>query len=102
MLYKHPITIQKLNEQTEKWETHFSCRSEINKVSGNEAFFSDAIQSQSNLTFKVRYCLKIKEIMNNTQLYRIVWQGSIYNIQSYDDFKFRHQEVTLQGSYQNG
>lgn len=97
-MYKFPIKIKKLNELTEEWDDHFSCRSNINRVSGKETFFANAIQSPSDLTFKVRYCSKIKEIFNSTQLFRIEFDNELYNITSYDDFKLKHQEVTLLGA----
>ena len=99
MKYRTPITIEKLNIQTEEWEAYLDLlHANINKnAKDNEFLSSGAVQSKRELAFDVRYCPPLKEIARNTQLYRIVYDGVPYNIADYDDYNERHQNVRLLG-----
>ena len=77
MKYRTPITIEKMNIQTEEWEVYFDLlHANINKnAKDNEFLSSGAVQSKRELAFDVRYCPPLKEIARNTQIYRIVTMG---------------------------
>lgn len=96
--YDRPITIQKQNELTEKWEDVFNVHASINKSKAdNEYLGSGAIQGKRYLVFEVRYFKNLEDISYNTQLYRIVFQGVTFDIQDYDDFMLEHKTVKLLG-----
>lgn len=97
-LFDRPITIQKINELTEKWEDVFKVHASINKAStDNEYLNAGAIQAKRNLTFEVRYFKALEDISYNTQMYRILYQGVTFNIKDYDDFMLQHKTVKLLG-----
>ena len=73
-VYDKPITIQKINESTEKWEDLYHPHANINKAkSDNEYLNAGAIRSKKTLTFEVRYFPQLKDISLNTQSYRVVY-----------------------------
>lgn len=99
MIYKRPISIEKLNTSTEEWENYLPLlHANVNKnKADNEYLNAGALQSQAQKVFKVRYNPALKAIDGNTQLYRIFYDGRYYNIVDFDDFEQRHQEVRLLG-----
>lgn len=96
--YDRPITIQKINELTEKWEDVYRVHAKINKAkSDTEYLNSGAIQGKRELLFEIRYFSDIKDISLNTQSYRVVYDNVPYNITDYDDFMEQHKTVKLLG-----
>lgn len=97
--YRIPIRIEKRNEETEEWEEYLPLlHAKINKKSeGSEYLTAGAIQAKVSKVFEIRYCAPLKEIDGNTQLYRIIYDGTAYNITDYDDFQERHKSVKLLG-----
>lgn len=96
--YDKPISIQRINEATEKWEDVYNLHAYINKASKNNEYQNaGAIQDKVAKTFEVRYFKALKEIEFNTQLYRIIYDGNPYNITDYDDFREEHKTVKLLG-----
>lgn len=97
-VFDRPITIQKINESTETWESVYTVHASINKSkSDNEHLNAGAIQAKRTLVFEVRYFKDIEDISLNIQRYRIVYQGVPYNIVDYDDFMLLHKSVKLLG-----
>lgn len=97
MVYNIPITIERMDEDTELWTHFLDVHCSLNKQGANEYLQAGAIQSKNTLVFNVRYNPKIEEIYMNTQLFRIVYKGHNYNITDYDDFMFKHQSVKFLG-----
>lgn len=99
MLFKIPIKIQKLDPETETWSDYLPrLHANINKAGVDSEYLNaGAEQAKSRKIFTVRYNPMLKELDGNTQLYRIVYDGRIYDIADYDDFEERHQNVKLLG-----
>lgn len=96
--FDKPIDLQRINESTEEWETVYNLHAKINKASTNNEYLNGgAIQDKRTLTFEVRYFDAIKDVADNTQLYRIVYDDVNYNIKDYDDFMFNHKTVKMLG-----
>lgn len=103
MTYNKPITLIKLNEDTNEWEdVGTTLHARVNKTGGSEYLSSGAYQSKATLTFQVRYSSVVADIFLNTQLYRIRYAGAEYNVEDYDDFEERHREVKLVGVARGG
>jgi SPP1 family predicted phage head-tail adaptor len=97
-VYSRPISIQRINELTEKYEEVFRCHASVNKATDdNEYLRAGAIQAKRKLVFEIRYFPDLEAISLNTQSYRIVFGGVSYNVTSYDDYLLRHQTVKLLG-----
>lgn len=97
-VYDKPIIIQQIDEDTEEWKLLYTLHASVNKSKqGDEYLSAGAIQSKQKLTFEVRYFKEIEAIELNTQKYRILFNGNIYDIYDYDDFQYRHKTVRLLG-----
>lgn len=97
MVYDKPIIIQKINEDTEKWEDLYTLHARVNKSNGSEYLNAGAIQSTSNLVFEVRYFKDLEAIDDSRGLYRIVYRGRLFNITDYDDYLEQHKTIKLLG-----
>lgn len=99
MVYDKPITIQKINEDTEQWEDLYDkpLHARVNKTNGSEYLNAGANQSKSTRTFEVRYFKALEDIDDNRGSYRIIYRGRTYNITDYDDYLEEHKTVKLLG-----
>ena len=96
--YDKPILIQRIDEETETWKDVFSVHAFINKTkTDNEYLNAGATRTKKNLTFEVRYFSDIEDISLNLESYRVVFQGTPYNLVDYDDFMLKHKTVKLLG-----
>lgn len=97
-VFDRPITILKLDELTEKYLPVYNLHASINKAKANSEYVNaGAIQGKLNLMFEVRYFEDLKDISLNTQSYRILYDGTQYDITDYDDFMLLHKTVKLLG-----
>jgi len=97
VLYDKPILIQKINEDTEKWEDLYVLHARVNKSNGSEYLNAGAIQSRSTRVFEVRYYKNLEDIDDKRGLYRIIYRGRTYNITDYDDYQEQHKTIKLLG-----
>lgn len=98
MIFDKPIIIQKMNE-TEEWADTWKLHASVNKTNGGEEFTSGATRSTASLTFEVRYFKALKDISLSNELYRLIYDGNIYNIVDYDDYMELHKTVKLVGEF---
>ena len=97
-LFDRPITIQKINELTEDWDDVYKVHASINKAKANSEYFNaGAIQGKVSLVFEIRYFKDLEAINYDMQSYRIVHNGTTYNIIDYDDYKLLHKTIKLLG-----
>lgn len=96
--FDRPIIIQRIDEESETWVDLYKLHASVNKAkSDNEYLGSGAIQSKVSLTFEIRFFNALKDVCNNTQSYRILFENTPYNIVDYDDYMLRHKTVKLLG-----
>ena len=95
MTYDKPITIQKIDEDTETWSDLWPLHARVNKTTGSEFVEAGANQSQSTKTFELRYFAALEDVDYNRGLYRIIYRGHTFNIVDYDDYMESHQVVKL-------
>lgn len=101
-VYDNPITIQKINEETETWDDVYYVHAYINKHRvTNESLDAGAIQSKRFLTFEIRYFKALEDIAYNTQIYRVLYDDRPFDIVDYDDYMERHRTVRLIGESMN-
>ena len=109
-VYNKIIKIQKLDINTEEWIDYYISEkagndknpyihANINKASGKEYFNARTEMSGSTFNFKVRYCEALKDLMFNTEIYRIIYDNKIFNITNVDDYQLNHNELTIVGDY---
>lgn len=97
MVYDKPITIEQMDAKTEQWSEYATAHARVNKTKGNEYSNAGAERYQATLTFELRYSKKLEAIRSNTQLYRLIYRGGVYNIIDYDDFMEKHRTIKLTG-----
>ena len=97
MVYDKPITIQKINEDTEEWEDLYNLHARVNKSGGSEYLNAGANQSKSTRVFEIRYFKDLEDIDDNRGLYRIIYRDKPYNITDYDDYLEQHKTIKLLG-----
>ncbi len=94
----YPFTIQRQDPETEDWAELLHLHAlQVNKAGGGETFTAGAEQYKPRLTFEVRYCKALEDVVYSPQEHRIVYRGRTYNIQDYDDFMEQHRTVRLVG-----
>ena len=97
MVFDKPIIIEKLNEESGEWIKCISLHAHVNKYIQKEEFKAGATKNKRTLKFEVGYCPPLKNIEENTQIYRIVYKNKKYNIIDIDDFEERHQSFKMIG-----
>lgn len=97
MVFDKPIVIEKINEESEKWEPLFTLHARVNKTGGSEYLNAGANQSKSTRTFEVRYFRNLEPIDEDRGSYRILYRDRYYNITDYDDYLEKHETVKLLG-----
>ena len=100
--YNQVIQIQKLNDDTELYNDYYRCHAQVNKTGGNEYLIAGSVSTKNKFTFIVRYCEELKNLQFDTQTYRIVFNGVIFNILDADDFMQRHKTIKIIGESING
>ena len=95
MTYDKPITIQKIDEDSELWSDLWNLHARVNKTTGSEYVEAGANRSQSTKTFELRYFNGLEAIDYNRGLYRIKYRGHTYNILDYDDYMESHINVKI-------
>ena len=96
-VFDKPVTIQKINEDTEEWADYLKLHASVNKTRQTAYLGAGASQSKNTLTFEFRYNPLFKDIAINTQLYRMVFDGHNYRVMEYDDYMLKHLTVKLVG-----
>ena len=98
MIFDRPIIIEKQDEDTEEWKEFIKLHANVNRASQKEDFKAGATQSVRSLKFEVRWCKPLKDIINNTQIYRIKYDGIKYNIVDTDDYMEKHRTLKMIGN----
>ncbi len=96
------IIIEKLNLETEEWETYYKAYAEINKTSGKEYVNIKAVISKNTLNFDIIYNKKLENLIFESENYRIKWKNRFFNIINVDDYKMRHIKLLIIGESVNG
>lgn len=97
-VFDKPIEIQTIDEITETWITKYKTHAYINKAKPNSEYLNaGAIQSKRALTFEIRYFKALEDIALYTQSYRVLFDGTPYNIEDYDDYMLEHKTVKMLG-----
>ena len=97
-VFDKPIEIQTIDEASESWTTIYKLHASINKAKPNSEYLNaGATQSKRALTFEIRYFKALEDIALNTQCYRVLFDGTPYNIEDYDDYMLGHKTIKMLG-----
>lgn len=101
--WKERIMIQKSTPGTDKagnhvltWMDHYTCSAYVNNLSGKEYWEAAQVNAQKDVFFLIRYCSEVAEM--DTEHYRIVFRGQVYNITFLDNVKYQNRTVKLRAS----
>ena len=99
-MLKNKITIQKkaavaddIGKISEIWSDFMAVHAYANRLSGQELIVAAANGQQDTVTFFVRYCRALSEINSND--FRIVFMGRIFNILTVDNVQFLNVELKI-------
>lgn len=94
------IVIQKSRTGTDKagnhvlfWEDYYACAAYVNNLSGKEYWEAAQVNAQTEVYFLIRYCSEVAAM--DTEHYRILFRGQVYNITFLDNVKYRNKILKL-------
>lgn len=101
--WKERITIQKSTPGTDMagnhvltWMDHYTCSAYVNNLSGKEYWEAAQVNAQKEIYFLIRHCSEIAGM--DTEHYRILFRGQVYNITFLDNVKYQNKIVKLRAS----
>ena len=99
-MLKNKITIQKktavadeIGRISEKWSDFMAVHAYANRLSGQELIVAAANGQQDTVTFSARYCRALSELNSND--FRIVFMGRIFNILTVDNVQYLNVELKI-------
>lgn len=97
VIQKNTVKTDAIGNHTAVWKDYYSCYAYANLATGKTAGQEQEVAGQTvasdSYTFTVRYCAALKDM--DSDHYRILFEGGIYNIILVDDFQFRHKTLKL-------
>lgn len=82
----------------ESWDDeYYPCWAKVKNINGSEYVEAKATNSESIITFTVRYCNKTKEILipGNSKIFRVRYNNVYYDIEYPSDFNNSHRYIDL-------
>ena len=99
-MLKNKITIQKktavpddIGRISEVWSDFMVVHAYANRLSGQELIVAAANGQQDTVTFSVRYCGALADLNSND--FRIVFMGRVFNILTVDNVQFMNVELKI-------
>ena len=101
--WKDKITIQKSVAGNDKagnhilsWEDYYTCHAYVNNLSGSEYWEAAQLNAEKEIFFLIRYCSEAAVI--DTEHFRIVFRGQVYNITFIDNVKYQNKTLKLRAA----
>lgn len=88
---KSVVTSDSIGNRKNAWEDYYFCFATIGGESGNEKLEAGQTIDGATITFSVRYCDKLVDIMSTG--FRILFRGEIYNILSIDHMNWKKKSL---------
>lgn len=96
-IQKNTVEADAIGNRRVVWTDFYSCYAYANiatgKTAGQEYEAAGQTVASDGYTFTVRYCKALEDM--DSDHYRILFDGDIYNITLVDDFQFRHETLKL-------
>lgn len=90
------IEIQRRNGDGE-WDRYGRVRLiQANKTKSREIVAASRESSAQSVTFRVAWHRQLEAIEHDTDCFRILWRGVMWDIQGYDDYMYQHVTVDLE------
>lgn len=91
LFQKAVITVDEIGNRKNTWEDYYSCFATIGGEDGNEKNEAGQIVDDASITFTVRYCSQLTDIISTD--FRILFRGEIYNILSIDHMNYKRKSL---------
>lgn len=91
VIQKNAVVADAIGNRKNVWEDYYSCFATIGGEGGNEKAEAGQIVDGSSITFTVRYCGKLVDIMSTG--FRILFHGEIYNILAVDHMNYKKKSL---------
>lgn len=78
-------SVNKNGFSKDEWIFYYKCWCSYKCISWKEYFSAKAVKAENTVTFTVRYCNKIRELLDDkdaTKKYRIIYRNKVYDIKS--------------------
>ena len=93
-IQKNTVEADAIGNRRVVWTDFYSCYAYANIATGKTAGqAAGQTVASDGYTFTVRYCKALEDM--DSDHYRILFDGDIYNITLVDDFQFRHETLKL-------
>lgn len=100
IIQKKTSAVNDIGQIAERWGDLMVCHAYANRLSGQELIIAAASGQQDVVTFTVRYCNALAELNSND--YRVVFMGRIFNILTVDNVQFLNVEIKLRCREEDG
>ena len=87
LFQKNVVVLDSIGNRKNVWEDYYSCFATIGGENGNEKSETGQTVDDASITFSVRYCSQLVDIMSTG--FRILFRGEIYNILSVDHMNYK-------------
>ena len=88
---KAVVSADEIGNRRDVWEDYFSCYSTVGGEKGSEQFEAGQDVATANISFSVRWCSVLENV--DSQGYRILFRGEIYNIISVDHMNYKKKSL---------
>lgn len=100
IIQKKTSAVNDIGQISEQWDDLMVCYAYANRLSGQELIIAAANGQQDVVTFTVRYCNALAGLNSND--YRVVFMGRIFNILTVDNVQFLNVEIKLRCREEDG
>lgn len=91
LFQKSAVVSDAIGNRKNVWEDYYSCFATIGGEGGNEKLEAGQTTDGATITFSVRYCDKLVDIVSTS--FRILFCGEIYNILSVDHMNWKKKSL---------
>lgn len=91
LFQKSVVVSDAIGNRKNAWEDYYSCFATIGGEGGNEKSEASQTVDGTIITFTVRYCNQLVDIMSTG--FRIMFRGEIYNILSVDHMNYKKKSL---------
>lgn len=104
MTYSKKIDIQvlsvefdKVRNEVKKWKSlnNQGFWSSVNGTGGREYYTARAVNSENDMTFRIRYTPLVSVYRYSTEKIRIVYNCEVFDVVHIDDYQEQHRELVI-------
>lgn len=86
-IQKNEAVVDNIGNHKNVWNDYYSCYATVSGEGGSEKSVAGLIVDDSDISFTVRFCNKLKNI--ESTMYRVTFNDELYSIVSIDHMNFK-------------